>query len=120
MTSETNPNKLSSRHTPGPWNVKLHEHMVSIHTGGTDEDIDGVDPTICGIWARAEGDDRRPQCEANAHIISAAPEAIEFIADRMGWFDNLRNMLIFMEADTTNIDKIIADAEIILKKAYNF
>lgn len=107
-----NPNKLASKHTPGPWNVKLTEKMISIHTGSTDEDKDGIDPTICGIWAAQFDDDRRPESEANAHLISAAPEAIEFIA-------NIVHMMSESNFPQACKDSFIKTGEEILKKAYN-
>jgi hypothetical protein len=119
------PNKLAWRGTPGPWKVKLLDRMISIHTGDSDEQVklpDGnyTDPTICGIWASSEGDDRREGSEANAHLISAAPEAIEFIADLMPFLEGIKDIFNENDKSTLSIEGLIIMCEDILKKAYNF
>jgi hypothetical protein len=67
--------------TRGKWNVELKKDMISIHTGDSSADVEkgkGVwhDPNICGIWAHVDYDDRQT-CEANAYLISSAPELLE-------------------------------------------
>lgn len=111
--------KLAFKGTPGPWYITFKEEMISIHNGLTDEqeqlpDGNYTDPNICGIWAAEVDDDRRLYSEANAYIISAAPEAIEFIADLLNGIDN-DNDNDGMWPDKCSISR----AEEIIKKAYN-
>lgn len=54
--------------------------------------------------------------EANAYIASAAPEAIEFIADLMETIDGVNKLL---KTDLF-LSEYVKRAEDILKKAYNF
>lgn len=116
----TNPNKLASKHTPGPWTA---EHMdEGCWISGVDRD----EPVICDITARLmvydEQTKQHEECLqdediANAHLISAAPEAMEFIADLMPIFELINERNLFNKRD---IDKLILGAEAILKKGYNY
>jgi len=60
-----------SKHTPGPWEIKRHfdpgYKFISAqkHTA------------LAQVVWRMEDEDRSPVCEANAHLIAAAPELLE-------------------------------------------
>ena len=69
-----------SSHTPGPWfidpNVKKNANYIDI---SSQEHI-GL---ATAVW-RMDGDERTPECEANARLIAAAPELLnlaELVAD---------------------------------------
>ena len=62
-----------SKHTPGPWEIK--------------RSFDPAHRFICApehlglaqvVWCM-EDEDRSPECEANAHLIAAAPELLEML-----------------------------------------
>lgn len=100
----TNHNKLAFKGTPGNWfyqdDSDVYTHIV--------RPVDNPGTIICHL-----GQDTSGEYEANAHLISAAPEAVEFIADLLEW----------METTDYSIDEVrekVARAEEILKKAYNF
>ena len=61
-----------SSHTPAPWfidpNVKKEDHYINI---SSQEHI-GL---ATAVW-RMDGDERTPECEANARLIAAAPELL--------------------------------------------
>lgn len=61
-----------NKHTPGPWSIS-DSSWVTNH-----RDIDA--PThgalAVVVW-RMEEEERSPECEANAHLISAAPDLLE-------------------------------------------
>ena len=60
-----------SEHTPGPW--EIHPQFDSCY-----RDISAPNHIALArvVW-RFEEEDRSPSCEANAHLIAAAPELLE-------------------------------------------
>jgi len=60
-----------SKHTPGPWEIKRH------YDSGY-KNISAQKHTALAqvVWCM-EDEDRSPECEANAHLIAAAPELLE-------------------------------------------
>lgn len=106
MTSETNPNKLASKTTPGPWKATS--------MGGGYMNIETVDQSHLRTFIGEIGGglQKFKEIEANAYIISAAPEAIEFIADLIFALSN-DGRYIFEPHEW------VKKGEIILKKAYN-
>lgn len=94
-----NPNKLASKHTRGPWfyqeDSDVYTHIV--------RPTDFPGRIICHLGQ---------EYEANARLISAAPEAIEFIAD---WLEYTGNSDFSDDGAIAMINR----AEAILKKAYN-
>ena len=60
-----------SNHTPGPWEIKRHFDpgfkfiSAQKHTA------------LAQVVWRMEDEDRSPDCEANAHLIAAAPDLLE-------------------------------------------
>jgi len=60
-----------SNHTPGPWEIKRHFDpgfkfiSAQKHTA------------LAQVVWRMEDEDRSPDCEANAHLIAAAPELLK-------------------------------------------
>ena len=60
-----------SKHTPGPWGIERHYDpgykfiSAKKHTALAQV-----------VWCM-EDEDRSPECEANAHLIAAAPELLE-------------------------------------------
>jgi hypothetical protein len=101
-----NPNKLASKHTHGNWEVKKLLDYFVVQTS--------YEETICDCGYCNRNTDAIDS--ANAHLISAAPEAIEFISDLMPIFELMNERILF---DKRDIDKLISGAEAILKKAYN-
>lgn len=103
----TNPNKLAFKGTPGPWH--FHQNFLKsqkeLRIYKYPEGVYG-NPTIAIIPENGE------KGIANAHLISAAPEAVAFIAD----------ILYSLSCDIPNMDipEMIHRGEQILKKAYNF
>ena len=72
---------MSAKHTPGPWflddaiDVDLPNHI------GISSDKHGLLAQV--VW-KMEDDERTPECEANARLIAAAPELLEFVKE---WLD---------------------------------
>lgn len=60
-----------SKHTPGPWEIEEHYHFSYRWVSGPKHS-----QLAQVVWCM-EGDDRSPECEANAHLIAAAPELLE-------------------------------------------
>jgi hypothetical protein len=104
-----NPNKLASKHTPGPWEVdNFIPHWIKGKKNVGD---------ICMISNHSWYDKLQGADLANAHIISAAPEAIEFIADLL---DTIRGNRDFNSPiSKTTMEIFYNRGEEILKKAYN-
>lgn len=92
----SNPNKLAWKGTPGEWHVHVTRRGIIVQ---------GAEKIVCVIEAL------NPYIgHADAHMISAAPEAIEFLSDLLEGLDKGH------WPDHTTITR----AEEILKKAYNF
>lgn len=98
---EHNPNKLASKHTAGPWYVR---------NTGSSILVKHENEVVCSIY-----DLYLTEATADAHMISAAPEAIELLADILEQIDAINKLL--------KVDYFLEDkrkrAEAILKKAYN-
>ena len=65
-----------NNHTPGPWELELDYLHDDLHghvpvSGENHKSLAQV------VWVM-ENDERTPHCEANARLISAAPELLEF------------------------------------------
>ena len=60
-----------SEHTPGPWKIERH------YDSGY-KNISAQKHTALAqvVWCM-EDEDRSPECEANAHLIAAAPELLD-------------------------------------------
>lgn len=60
-----------SKHTPGPWEIKRHfdpgYKFISAQKHTALAQV---------VWC-IEDEDRSPECEANAHLIAAAPELLD-------------------------------------------
>ena len=60
-----------SKHTPGPWEIKRHyDPGYKFISAPKHSGLAQV------VWCM-EDEDRSPECEANAHLIAAAPELLE-------------------------------------------
>lgn len=104
------PNILGATYTPGPWGcVKASEGNLAVRCPGY------LIATLNkpGHWSDQEERYAREMAryEADQHLISAAPEAIEFIADLLE---------VLSKGDDHLVAEMIPLAEEILKKAYNF
>lgn len=102
----TNPNKLAFKGTPGPWitdktGTKRGPIFMSCIHSQT-----GRYQTVVDVFGSTQ-----VEMEHNMAMISAAPEAVEFIAD----------LLYSLSCDTPKMDipEMIHRGEEILKKAYN-
>ena len=60
-----------SNHTPGPWEIEEHYHFGYRWISGP-----GHSQLAQVVWCM-EDEDRSPECEANAHLIAAAPELLD-------------------------------------------
>ena len=60
-----------SKHTPGPWEIKPHFDPAYRHISGPKHKA-----LAQVVWCVDE-EERSPDCEANAHLIAAAPELLE-------------------------------------------
>ena len=60
-----------SKHTPGPWEIEEHYHSGYRWISGPEHS-----QFAQVVWCM-EDEDRSPECEANAHLIAAAPELLE-------------------------------------------
>ena len=60
-----------SKHTPGPWEIKYHPDPCYRYISGPQHIA-----LAQVVWCM-EDEDRSPECEANAHLIAAAPELLE-------------------------------------------
>lgn len=117
----TDKNILASKSTKGPWYYHKNPLMIDkfkSHNEGNpldfdiykyDENVFG-NPIIASIHSR-DHEVLHEENEANAYILSAAPEAIEFIADLLAIMD-AENMTLGM------LKREILKGETILKKAY--
>lgn len=104
----TNPNKLAWKGTPGPWLAsKTGTRRGPAYLGVVNSTTDGYQ-TVADVFG-----DHQAKMEANMAFVSAAPEAIEFIAD---WLYGIDGATLTHEA----VEKLYERAEDILKKAYNF
>jgi len=75
-----------SSHTPGPWEIKRHPDPCYRYISAPKH------IALAQVVWRVEEEDRSPSCEANAHLIAAAPEllwTLEKLVERVGgdeWF----------------------------------
>ena len=60
-----------SKHTPGPWEIEEHYHFGYRWISGPEHS-----QLAQVVWCM-EDEDRSPECEANAHLIAAAPELLD-------------------------------------------
>jgi hypothetical protein len=60
-----------SKHTPGPWEIEGHYHFGYKWISGPEHS-----QLAQVVWCM-EYEDRSPSCEANAHLIAAAPDLLE-------------------------------------------
>ena len=68
-----------SKHTPGPWEIKRHFDSCYRYISAPEHIA-----LAQVVWC-VEEEERSPVCEANAHLIAAAPdllEALEELADQ--------------------------------------
>jgi|ERR1700761_176116 len=99
---------LGAKYREGPWELDdFLQHWVKGKDGKGD---------ICKVSIHTGADEIKGTDLANAHLISTAPESVEFIADLMPTFEVMKASGLF---DKEQIDEIIFKAENILKKAYN-
>lgn len=103
-------NKLAYAGTPGPWitdktgTKRGPVFMSCIHSQT------GTYQTVADVFGSTQ-----VEMEQNIAMISAAPEAVEFIADLMDFFD----FLDVLKTTNINTQPWRDKAEVILKKAYN-
>jgi len=60
-----------SKHTPGPWEIKAHPDPCYRYISAPEH------IALAQVVWRVEEEDRSPSCEANAHLIAAAPELLD-------------------------------------------
>ena len=73
-----------SKHTPGPWEIKDHGDPCYRYISAPEH------IALAQVVWRVEEEDRSPSCEANAHLIAAAPELLEVLR----WYAELAEDLI--------------------------
>jgi hypothetical protein len=101
---------MERKYTQKPWHITKHENLISIHTGETFEEINGIDPTICGIWTDNLDPDLAT-CEANALLIHTSPDLLEALEAILSEFE--------LYALTAKDDELIDQARTAIKKATN-
>jgi hypothetical protein len=74
---------MESKHTPGPWKVCVG-NAGSIF-GDLNNDAHNGDNPYIGEVAGIGVDKDIPECTANAHLISAAPDMFEVIKELYDW-----------------------------------
>lgn len=106
-------NKLSFKGTPGPWKF-VHARHYTIPSGdGQRYAVKAGEHWLINIKLDRTVDiPVHQEAEANAHMVSAAPEAVEFIADLLNELQT--------QGFLSDIDKWLDRGELITKKAYNF
>ena len=61
---------MNTNHTPAPWTLgKLDSCYIEINAPRH--------AAFASVVYKMDGDDRSPECEANARLIAAAPELLE-------------------------------------------
>ena len=72
-----------SKHTPGPWEIKRHfDPGYKFISAPKHSGLAQV------VWCM-EDEDRSPACEANAHLIAAAPDLLEALEELVDLFGGL-------------------------------
>ena len=77
-----------SNHTPGPWKIEDHPEPGYRYISAP-ERMALADVVWC-----MEDEDRSPECEANAHLIAAAPMMYSLLANRAESGDDEARKLI--------------------------
>ena len=113
--------------TPGPWIADdifmQSDHRVRVSYYNGQHDYYHNCPTICECFLTEEGDDDKPPiglvaAEANANLISAAPELYEALKACRHALAAARNEFLDMRREITEEAKsIIATADAALAKA---
>ena len=70
-----------SKHTPGPWEIKSHFDSCYRYISAPEHIA-----LAQVVWC-VEEEERSPVCEANAHLIAAAPELLEAL--EMGYRETM-------------------------------
>lgn len=108
--------------TPGPWHMQVHWHCPSELKGAMiycfDSSI-GVSPRIAAVSALSVGSQER--CNANAHLIAAAPELYQCLATAVATIMRLNDQLAsgdtWRDADWDAVDNECLAAKELLAKA---
>jgi len=72
-----------SKHTPGPWEIKAHSDPCYRYISAPKH------IALAQVVWRVEEEDRSPACEANAHLIAAAPDLLEALEELVDLFGGL-------------------------------
>jgi len=106
---------MERKYTQKPWHIAKADSLISIHTGETFEEINGIDPTICGIWMH-ESSPERPTSEANALLIHASPDLLEALEECLDFMKDIR---CYDMAGQDWLDFVQEKARTAIKKATN-
>lgn len=73
-----------AKHTPGPWALDHGDDVERGHVG-----ISSKSHSLLAqvVW-KFEDDDRSPRCEANAHLIAAAPDLLAALKNLLARFES--------------------------------
>jgi hypothetical protein len=63
-----------AKHTPGPWWIETGPDVDLINHVGISADDHSM--LAQAVW-KMDDDERSPMCEANAHLIAAAPDLLD-------------------------------------------
>jgi len=71
-----------SKHTPGPWEIKRHFDSCYRYISAPEHIA-----LAQVVWC-VEEEERSPVCEANAHLIAAAPDLLEALEELFHLIDD--------------------------------
>ena len=114
--------QTSPAHTPGPWTIHKAPSDRQIQlTGRSNRDSFERDAYIATLPLSASDHPYRPEEEANAHLIAAAPDLLTFAQSVSNAFRErlscLRDELLEDFVDRDDVNDEIANYEYLLKHA---
>lgn len=103
---------MTTKHTPGPWNLTLNEQEYRTYNKYGDEELVKYHIVNVGIHYIAELDASEPQAVENAKLIAAAPELLEALQKAEAFISG------FEDDDTQeNINELLAEIRNSITKA---
>jgi hypothetical protein len=94
--------------TPGPWTITAPQFGFSVIYGPKGEVVFGL--------ASGGPDEKRPDdvCDANAHLIAAAPELLKYLSIFLGHDDRFQ---VSVGGNPIAVDRMLEEARAALLKA---
>lgn len=76
---------MRTQHTPGPWSLDLVPLVETLYNHvAIDSEYHGALAQV--VW-KMDDDTQSPECEANAHLIAAAPELLEALLEYKRFYE---------------------------------